>query len=227
MARLFISHSSKDDGFVRDLRAALADYGQDVWIDSRELRGGDPLWPEIQRGIEAASAYAVLVSAEALQSTWVGKELQHALSLRKERGKENDPVIPLSLDGTRLGVLETIFGEEPTYVSVSSGAGGVETAMDSILVALRLRMSVHGKAEPSLHTRSHRSRNAVVSSTLRCGLHVMYFATSASLAYVSNMTCASPAAPGLAISRAVSHLGSGRTVMDSSIFRPARITTMA
>lgn len=35
MSRLFISHSSQDDAFVRDLRAALADHGQDGWIDSR------------------------------------------------------------------------------------------------------------------------------------------------------------------------------------------------
>src|SRR5262245_21343941 len=61
MNNLFISHSSQDDAFVRDLRAALADHGQDVWIDSRELRGGDPLWPEIQNAIDDASAYAVVV----------------------------------------------------------------------------------------------------------------------------------------------------------------------
>ena len=45
----FISHSSQDDGFVRGLQQALGDLGQDVWIDSRELRGSDPLWPRIQR----------------------------------------------------------------------------------------------------------------------------------------------------------------------------------
>jgi hypothetical protein len=58
MTCLFISHSSQDDAFVRELRAALADHGQAGWIDSRELRGGDPLWQEIQQAIEAASAYA-------------------------------------------------------------------------------------------------------------------------------------------------------------------------
>jgi hypothetical protein len=45
MTRLFISHSSPDDAFVRDLRTALADQGQAGWVDTRELRGGDPLWP--------------------------------------------------------------------------------------------------------------------------------------------------------------------------------------
>ena len=142
MSQLFISHSSADDAFVRDLRAALADHGEDGWIDSRELRGGDPLWAEIQRAIEGASAFAVVVSPDALQSKWVGKELRHALKVRKKRGKDNYPVIPLSLNGTKLGVLEEFFGEEPIYIPVSSDAGGVEAAMNAILVAL-------GKRDPA------------------------------------------------------------------------------
>ena len=36
MVGLFLSHSSADDGFVRELRQALADLGQEVWIDSRQ-----------------------------------------------------------------------------------------------------------------------------------------------------------------------------------------------
>jgi hypothetical protein len=41
---------------VRDLRIALADHGEEGWIDSRELRGGDPLWLEIEKAIDNASA---------------------------------------------------------------------------------------------------------------------------------------------------------------------------
>src|SRR4029450_5230249 len=142
MTKLFISHSSQDDAFVRDLRAALADYGHDGWIDSRELRGGDPLWPEIQKAIDDASAYAGVISTDALQSKWVGRELRYALDVRKQRGKDQYPVIPLSLNATKLGVLEAFFGEEPVYIPVSSDAGGVEAAMHAILVAL-------GKRDPA------------------------------------------------------------------------------
>lgn len=140
MSKLFISHSSQDDAFVRDLRAALADHGQAGWIDSRELRGGDPLWLEIQKAIDAASAYAVVVSTDALQSKWVGKELRYALRVREQRGKGAFPVISLSLNGTKLGVLEEFFDEEPVYLPVSSDAGGVEAAMNAILVALGKRL---------------------------------------------------------------------------------------
>ncbi len=154
MSKLFISHSSKDDGFVRELRWTLADLKQDAWIDSRELRAGDPLWSEIQKAIEESSAYAVVVSPDALESKWVGKELRHALKLREERGKANFPVIPLSLNGTKLGVLEEFFGEEPVYLPVSGAAGGVEAAMNPLLVAMGKRLAAdvpvpsQPKAEP-------------------------------------------------------------------------------
>ncbi len=95
MSKLFISHSSKDDAFVRHLRAALADHGVDAWIDSRELLSGSLLDPEIKKAIEDASAFAVVVSTDALQSKWVGKELRYALEVRKQRGQNHYPVIPL------------------------------------------------------------------------------------------------------------------------------------
>jgi hypothetical protein len=36
--------------------------------------------------------------------------------VQKKRGKDQFPVIPLSLNGTKLGVLEEFFGEEPVYI---------------------------------------------------------------------------------------------------------------
>ncbi|MFM7521695.1 MAG: tetratricopeptide repeat protein [Planctomycetota bacterium] len=148
MGKLFISHSTADDAFVRDLRAALADHGQPGWIDSRELRGGDLLWPEVKKAIEEASAFAVVVSPDGLQSTWVGKELKLALELQKSRGKDNYPVIPLSLDGTKLGVLQQFFDGEPAYIPVSSGAGGIEAATGTVLVALGKRLPADVPPEP-------------------------------------------------------------------------------
>ncbi|MCP4571238.1 MAG: CHAT domain-containing protein, partial [bacterium] len=103
---------------------------------------------EIQKAIEEASAYAVVVSTDSLQSKWVGKELRHALKVQKKRGKEEYPVIPLSLDGTKLGVLEEFFKEEPIYIPVTSDAGGVEAAVDAILVALGQRLPADVAAAP-------------------------------------------------------------------------------
>jgi hypothetical protein len=104
------------------------------------LRGGDPLESEIQAAIEAAAGLAVLVSPASLQSRWVGKELRHGLKLQAERGRTAFPVIPLSLNGTRLGVLEDFFAEEPTYIPVSDGPSGASAALDAILVAMGRRL---------------------------------------------------------------------------------------
>jgi hypothetical protein len=154
MSKLFISHSSQDDVIVRELQQALGNLGQDVWIDSRQLRGGDPLWTEILQGIDEAAAYAVLVSTNSLQSKWVGKELRYALEVQKACGNPAYQVIPLSLDDTNLGVLEEFFDEEPIYITVSSQAGGIDAALQAILVALGKRLpsdvppTPQPKAEP-------------------------------------------------------------------------------
>jgi len=103
-------------------------------------QGGDPLWSEITAAIEAAAGLAVLVSPSSLQSRWVGKEVQYGIQIQGQRGRDQFPIIPLSLNGIRLGVLEGLFEEEPTYVPVNDGAGGAMAAVHDILVAMRLRL---------------------------------------------------------------------------------------
>jgi hypothetical protein len=89
---VFISHSSKDDSIVRELRHALEGLGIEVWADSERLSGGDPLNPAIQEGIEKADYFLVIVSLNALNSDWVQREIKHAESARKK-------IIPLMRSG--------------------------------------------------------------------------------------------------------------------------------
>jgi tetratricopeptide (TPR) repeat protein len=117
MTTLFISHSSEDDDFVRDLQRALAEQNVDAWIDSRELRGGDALEPALRKAIKDRSALAVVVSTDSLQSAWVADELDYAIRLQKRRGKDKYPVIP-----------------------ITSEPGGIEAALNAILVALGKRL---------------------------------------------------------------------------------------
>lgn len=150
MSKLFISHSSKDDDFVRELRATLELHGVDAWIDSRELRPGGLLEPDITEAIKSSDAFAFVVSASAHASRWVFKELRLALDEQKKRGREEFPVFALLLDGTELGSFEGYFDGEPLNVPVSSDAGGVETAMNALLVAMgkRLPADVPATAQP-------------------------------------------------------------------------------
>ena len=132
---------------MRELRQALGDLDQDLWIDSRQLRGGDPLWSEVQEAIEEASAFAVVVSANALQSSWVGKEVRHALELQKLLGQNQYAIIPLSLDNTPLGALDGDFGQEPVCIAVPS-TGGVQAAVHPVLFALGKRLPMVAPTAP-------------------------------------------------------------------------------
>ena len=40
---IFISHSTKDDTFVNNLRKSLESQGLNAWVDSRRLTAGDEL----------------------------------------------------------------------------------------------------------------------------------------------------------------------------------------
>ena len=66
---IFISHASKDDAFVKELRLALEDQGLTVWVDSRNLRGGHKLAPEIEKAIEEARQVIVVLSTNPTFST--------------------------------------------------------------------------------------------------------------------------------------------------------------
>ena len=123
MGHIFLSHSTNDDAIARDLQRALGDHGLHIWIDSREMRGGDLLSPEIERAIDEADGCMILVSPSSLQSDWVGDELDRAIEAQKRRraGAANGayPVVPLSLDGTKLGMLKKYID---TLEAVEAGA---------------------------------------------------------------------------------------------------------
>jgi hypothetical protein len=77
--------------------------------------------------------------------------------LQEQRGPEKFPVIPLSLDGTKLGVLESLFTTEPYHILVSSAAGGAEAAVAPIFVALGRRKSpdVASSPQPAANPLEH------------------------------------------------------------------------
>jgi tetratricopeptide (TPR) repeat protein len=133
---IFISHSSKDDGLVKELRAALETYGLSVWVDSRNLSGGAKLAPEIEKAIEEARQFIVVISTNTVNSPWVLKEVQKALEVEETRKPEGYRVIPLLLPGIEPSALSLWFKEEPVGVRVRIEAGGLSEALPQIISAL-------------------------------------------------------------------------------------------
>ncbi|MCM3342725.1 toll/interleukin-1 receptor domain-containing protein [Paenibacillus sp. MER TA 81-3] len=80
MPTLFLSHSSKDKFFVRKLAEELTQNGVKVWIDEAEIKIGDSLIEKITAGVKDADYLVIVLSHNSVESTWVQKELQMAIS---------------------------------------------------------------------------------------------------------------------------------------------------
>jgi F0F1-type ATP synthase membrane subunit b/b' len=83
MAVVFVSYSRKDTEFVRKLTEALAQRNHNVWVDWKEIRGGTEWWEEIITGIEGADKFIFVISPDAIDSEYCGKEIEHAVSQNK------------------------------------------------------------------------------------------------------------------------------------------------
>ncbi|NUO81731.1 CHAT domain-containing protein [candidate division KSB1 bacterium] len=133
---VFISHATKDDPFVKELRIALESLRLPVWADSRNLRGGSKLAPEIDQAIAAARQVLVVLSPNTVNSPWVRKEISKALEIEKQRQAEGYRVIPLLLPGIEHPALPLWFDEEPMGIKVQLTSGGISEALPQILAAL-------------------------------------------------------------------------------------------
>ncbi|MCX6583572.1 MAG: tetratricopeptide repeat protein [Candidatus Aminicenantes bacterium] len=136
---IFISHSSKDDGFVKELRETMEALQLEVWADSRQLAGGDELEPEIKKAIQNARAFILILSRDTFNSAWVLKETKEALKVKKKLG-DAYRVIPLLLPGVEPAALGLYFPEEPVGVKVEVGPGGISEALPYIMAALGERL---------------------------------------------------------------------------------------
>ena len=54
---IFISHSSRNDPFVKKLRETLELFDELTWVDSRELTGGDELEATIEKNVRSAANF--------------------------------------------------------------------------------------------------------------------------------------------------------------------------
>jgi tetratricopeptide (TPR) repeat protein len=137
---IFISHATTDGDFVEGLRGALDGLGLKVWVDSRALRGGNRLAPEISDAIEQARQVIVVLSPHTINSPWVRREIQFAQEIERKRQDEGYRVVPMLLPGVEPSALAIWFDEEPSVVAVRATADGLSEALPSLLVALGERL---------------------------------------------------------------------------------------
>ncbi|MFZ5856192.1 MAG: tetratricopeptide repeat protein [Chloroflexota bacterium] len=132
---IFISHSSKNDAFVKKLRETLELFDELTWVDSRELTGGDELKSTIEENIRTARYFLVVISIDALSSEWVQDELDFALKQAKKRD-DGFKVISVILPGVKPGILKKFFPKEPVHIFIEDKPTGFSDAMPKIFAAL-------------------------------------------------------------------------------------------
>lgn len=96
MASIFISHSSLDKNVARQLANDLKPYGHDIWLDEWQIKIGQCIPTEIERGINEANFVVLLLSAHAVQSNWVDREWKAAYW--DEVNNNSIVLLPVSLE---------------------------------------------------------------------------------------------------------------------------------
>ncbi len=116
----------------------------EVWTDSQRLTAGDKLEASDLGGIDRCEHFLAVLSTNAINSTWVAKEIRYALGKKKK-------VIPILLppiEPSALGLWfpkkswfarMLSFNREPVALKVSDGPGGLAAALPDLLAALGLK----------------------------------------------------------------------------------------
>jgi hypothetical protein len=100
---VFISYSSRDTAFVQALTSDLQKSGLKVWLDEARLTGGDSLVGKLDSAIREAAAAIVVLSTHSVQSRWVQKEIELAVS--KEIATTGFRIVPVLLEPVEAPVL--------------------------------------------------------------------------------------------------------------------------
>ena len=98
---IFLSHTSDDKAFVRQLRADLNSRGvEKVWLDEAEIEIGDSLLAKIEEGMKRSKYIAVVLSGKSIDAPWVKKELEMAMNREITSGEV--VVLPLLIEKCEL-----------------------------------------------------------------------------------------------------------------------------
>lgn len=89
MKRVFVSYSRRNKAFAERIARDLSDAGLDVWVDFRQIQGGELWQNEIYRGIERSEIVVFCMSPDSITSEWCRKEAHAA----RDQGKYIVPVM--------------------------------------------------------------------------------------------------------------------------------------
>ena len=86
-AEALVSHSHKDQAFVEWLVGVLRRHQIPVWYSVTEIQGARQWHDEIGRALKRCDWFVVILSPDAVASTWVKRELLYALQQDRFEGR--------------------------------------------------------------------------------------------------------------------------------------------
>jgi hypothetical protein len=91
----FISYSTKDDEFARQLNDRMKRGGLRVWFAPEEMKGGKKIHEQLYEAIRYHDKLILVLSAASMNSTWVQTEIKRAR--KHEREDKRRKLFPISL----------------------------------------------------------------------------------------------------------------------------------
>src|SRR5688572_15495746 len=125
---VFVSYASQDRAVAHALVEALEKQGISCWIAPRDVRAGAQYADAIVRAISGAKALVLVLSANAIASSHVGKEIERASSKKR-------PIIALRIDAAPLTPALEYFLSESQWIEAQPGK--METAYAKLIDAIR------------------------------------------------------------------------------------------
>ena len=129
--KMFLCHSSDDKSFADRLANDLQKSKIPVWFDKWNIKVGDSIVDEIDKGIKESDYLGIVISSSSLNSDWVKKELNAAIV--EELKKKKVVVLPILIDDVWDKV--PIFLREKKYADFKiSYEEGLEELLDKIKI---------------------------------------------------------------------------------------------
>lgn len=93
---IFISHSSQDKPFVRQLADSIAYYGILLFLDERDIKIGDNIPDKIYSALEKATHVIYVLSKSSINSNWVREEL--SIAKKRQLDQRGCILLPILID---------------------------------------------------------------------------------------------------------------------------------
>jgi TolB-like protein/Flp pilus assembly protein TadD len=127
-SEVFISYASQDKAVADAIVEALEKAGLKCWIAPRDVDAGALYADAIVRSISGAKAFVLVLSANAIVSSHVGKEIERASSKKR-------PILALRIDAAALTPGLEYFLSESQWIEAQ--AGNMEPAFAKLIAAIR------------------------------------------------------------------------------------------